>query len=40
MEQNGFNTVNYLVGVDWYAPHEWMVMAQLLRKVFCDMKIK
>lgn len=28
MEQKGFNTVNYLVGVDWYAPHEWMVMAQ------------
>lgn len=26
--QKGFNTVNYLVGVDWYAPFEWMVMAQ------------
>lgn len=28
MEQKGFNTVNYLVGVDWYAPHEWTVMVQ------------
>ena len=28
MAQKGFNTVNYLVGVDWYAPYEWMVMAQ------------
>ncbi len=26
--QKGFNTVNYLVGVDWYAPNEWTVMAQ------------
>ena len=26
--QKGFNTVNYLVGVDWYAPREWMAMAQ------------
>lgn len=28
MVQKGFNTVNYLVGVDWYAPYEWTVMAQ------------
>lgn len=28
MEQKGFNTVNYLIGVDWYAPSEWTVMAQ------------
>ncbi|MBR8712211.1 DUF1302 family protein [Porphyromonas levii] len=28
MEQKGFNTVNYLVGVDWYAPNEWTLMAQ------------
>lgn len=28
MAQKGFNTVNYLVGVDWYAPYEWTVMAQ------------
>ncbi len=28
MAQKGFNTVNYLVGVDWYAPHEWTVMTQ------------
>ncbi len=27
-EQKGFNTLNYLVGVDWYAPYEWTVMAQ------------
>lgn len=26
--QKEFNTVNYLVGVDWYAPHEWTIMAQ------------
>ena len=26
--QKGFNTINWLVGVDWYAPHEWTVMAQ------------
>ncbi len=26
--QKGFNSLNYLVGVDWYAPHEWVVMAQ------------
>ena len=28
MEQKGFNTVNYLTGIDWYAPNEWTVMAQ------------
>lgn len=28
MAQKGFNTVNYLAGVDWYAPYEWTVMAQ------------
>ena len=27
-EQKGFNTVNYLVGIDWYAPKDWVVMAQ------------
>ena len=27
-EQKGFNTVNYLVGIDWYAPKDWLVMAQ------------
>lgn len=26
--QKGFNTLNWLAGVDWYAPHEWMIMAQ------------
>lgn len=26
--QKGFNTLNWLVGVDWYAPHEWTLMAQ------------
>lgn len=26
--QKGFNSINWLVGVDWYAPHEWMLMAQ------------
>lgn len=26
--QKGLNTVNYLVGADWYAPHEWTVMLQ------------
>ena len=26
--QKGFNTINWLVGADWYAPHEWTVMAQ------------
>ncbi|AVM52506.1 hypothetical protein JN06_01428 [Bacteroides zoogleoformans] len=26
--QKGFNTLNYLVGMDWYGPHEWMVTAQ------------
>lgn len=26
--QKGFNTLNYLVGIDWYAPHEWTVMVQ------------
>ncbi|WP_329905126.1 DUF1302 family protein [Porphyromonas pogonae] len=29
MAQKGFNTVNWLVGMDWYAPAEWMLMAQL-----------
>ena len=28
MPQKGFNTLNWLAGVDWYAPHEWTVMAQ------------
>lgn len=28
MAPKGFNTVNYLVGVDWYAPYEWMLSAQ------------
>lgn len=28
MPGKGFNTLNYLVGVDWYAPHEWTVMVQ------------
>lgn len=28
MPQKGFNTINYLVGMDWYAPYEWTVMAQ------------
>lgn len=33
--QKGFNTVNWLVGVDWYAPHEWTVMAQVsLESIF------
>lgn len=26
--QKGFNTVNWLLGADWYAPNEWTVMAQ------------
>lgn len=26
--QKGFNTLNWLVGVDWYAPREWILMAQ------------
>lgn len=28
IRQKGFNTLNYLVGVDWYAPYEWTIMAQ------------
>lgn len=28
MTQKGFNTVNYLVGVDWYGPYDWTIMAQ------------
>lgn len=28
MAQKGFNTVHYLVGMDWYAPYEWMLMGQ------------
>ncbi|MDO4789844.1 MAG: hypothetical protein Q3998_02645 [Porphyromonas sp.] len=27
--QKGFNTVNWLLGLDWYAPNEWTIMAQL-----------
>ena len=26
--QKGFNTLNWLVGADWYAPHEWMLTVQ------------
>lgn len=26
--QKGFNTLNYLVGLDWYAPCEWKLMIQ------------
>lgn len=26
--QKGFNTANWLLGADWYAPNEWTVMAQ------------
>lgn len=26
--QKGFNTVNSLIGVDWYGPHEWLLMVQ------------
>ena len=26
--QKGFNTINWLVGMDWYAPREWIVMVQ------------
>ncbi len=26
--QQGFQTLNWLVGVDWYAPSEWMLSAQ------------
>ena len=29
MAQKGFNSVNYLAGVDWYAPHEWTIMTQV-----------
>lgn len=28
IKQKGFNSLNYLVGVDWYAPYEWTVMVQ------------
>lgn len=28
LEQRGFNTINWLLGVDWYAPKDWLVMAQ------------
>ena len=26
--QKGFNTINWLVGVDWYAPREWTMIVQ------------
>lgn len=26
--QKGFNSINWLVGLDWYGPYEWIVMAQ------------
>ena len=26
--QKGFNSINWLAGIDWYAPGEWMVMVQ------------
>lgn len=26
--QKGFNTAHWLIGVDWYAPHEWMLSMQ------------
>ena len=26
--QRGFNSLNWLVGVDWYAPHEWTLSIQ------------
>lgn len=26
--QKGFNTLNYLAGIDWYAPGDWMLTAQ------------
>ena len=28
MASKGFNSINWLAGIDWYAPHEWTVMAQ------------
>ncbi|MDO4692173.1 MAG: hypothetical protein Q4A64_04790 [Porphyromonadaceae bacterium] len=28
MTPEGFSSLNYLVGLDWYAPYEWVVMAQ------------
>lgn len=27
--QRGFNTINMLIGMDWYAAHEWTLMLQL-----------
>ena len=27
--QKGFHSLNWLAGIDWYAPHEWVVSAQL-----------
>lgn len=27
--QNGFNTIHWLFGIDWYAPKEWMLSTQL-----------
>ncbi len=33
--QKGFNTLNWLAGIDWYAPHEWMLSAQFsLESIF------
>ena len=31
-EQRGFNTLNWLTGVDWYGPNDWLASAQFSRE--------
>lgn len=40
MSQKGFNTVNYLVGIDWYAPKEWTLMAQFFTESILKYEIQ
>lgn len=34
--EQGFNSLNWLVGADWYAPYEWMLSAQLSSESIFD----
>lgn len=36
--QQGFHSLNWLVGVDWYAPSEWMLSAQFSTENIFDYK--
>lgn len=37
-QQKGFNTANWLLGIDWFAPNEWTVMVQFSNERIFDYK--